>query len=44
MQLENGAKFLKNNLSFLSSASLDAALCPAPLLLILPLTSMYASL
>ena len=44
LQLVNGALFLNTTPSFLSSACLFATVSSAPVIVILPLTSMYASL
>ena len=44
LQLIKGAQFLNITLLFLSSACLAAALSSASLIVILPLTSIYASL
>ena len=44
LQLVNGALFLNTTLLFLSSASRFATVSPAPVIVILPLTSSYASL
>ena len=44
LQLINGGKFLNITPLFLSSAGLAAASSSTPLIVILPLTSMYASL
>ena len=44
MQLINGAQFLNATPSSLSSACLAAASAPAPVIVIVPLTRMYASL
>ena len=43
MHLVNGAQFLNITPLFLSSARLAAASSPAPVIVIVPLTSMYAS-
>ena len=43
-QLVNEAQFLNITPLFLSSACLSAALAPAPVIVIVPLRSMYASL
>ena len=43
MHLVNGAKFLDVTPLFLSSACLVAASAPAPVIVIHPFTSMYAS-
>ena len=43
MDLVNGAQFLNITPSFLSSARLAAALSPAPVIVIVPLVSIYAS-
>ena len=44
MQLVNGARFLNDKPLSLSSAHLAAALSPAPVIVIFPLTRIYASL
>ena len=44
MQLVNGAQFLNATPLSLSSACLAAALSPAPVIVIFPLTRIYASL
>ena len=44
LQVLNGAQFLNITPLFLSSACLAAASSPAPVIVILPLTSIYASL
>ena len=44
MQLVNGAQFLNATPLSLSSACLAAASAPAPVIVIVPLTRMYASL
>ena len=44
MQLVNGAQFLNAMALSLSSTCLAAASAPAPLIVIVPLTRMYASL
>ena len=44
MQLIKGAQFLNATPLFLSSACLAAASAPAPVIVILPLTRIYASL
>ena len=44
LQLVNGALFLNTTPLFLSSASLFPTVSPAPVIVILPLTSSYASL
>ena len=44
MQLVNGAQFFNATLLFLSSAHLAAALSPTPVIVIFPLTRIYASL
>ena len=44
LQLINGTQFLNVTPLFFSSACLAAASVPAPLIVIVPLTSMYASL
>ena len=44
LQLINGAQFLNITPLYLSSACLTAASAPAPVIVILLLTSMYASL
>ena len=44
MQLVNGAQFFNATLLFLSFAHLAAALSPTPVIVIFPLTRMYASL
>ena len=44
MQLVNGAQFLSATPLSLSSASLAAASAPAQVIVILPLTRIYASL
>ena len=43
LQLVNGAQFLNITPLFFSSPRLDAASSPAPLIVIVPLTSIYAS-
>ena len=43
MHLVNGAQFLNVTPLFLSSAHLTAASSPAPVIVIVPLTSMYKS-
>ena len=43
MHLVNEAQFLIITLLFLSFARLEAAVSPAPLIVIVPLSSMYAS-
>ena len=43
MQLVNGAQFLNATPLSLSSTCLDAALSPAPVIVIFPLTKIYAS-
>ena len=43
MNLVNGAQFLNVTPLFLSSARLAAASSPAPVIVIVPLTSMYES-
>ena len=44
MQLVNGAQFLHATPLSLSSACLTAASAPAPVIVIVPLARMYASL
>ena len=44
MQLINGARFLNATPLSLSSACVAAASAPAPVIVIVPLTRMYASL
>ena len=44
MQLVNGAQYLNATTLSLSSACLAAALSPAPVIVIFPLTRIYASL
>ena len=44
MQLVNGAQFLNGTPLSLSSGCLAAASAPAPVIAIVPLTRMYASL
>ena len=44
MQLMNGAQFLNATPLTLQSACLAAALSPAPVIVIFPLTRIYASL
>ena len=44
VQLVNGAQFLNDTPLSLSSACLAAALSPAPVIVIFPLTRMHASL
>ena len=44
MQLVNGAQFLNATPLSFSSARLAAALSPAPVIVIFPLTRIYASL
>ena len=43
MHLVNGTQFLNVASLFLSSARLDAASSPAPVIVIVPFTSMYES-
>ena len=43
MHLVNGAQFLNITPLFLSSKFLAAASCPSPVIVIVPLTNMYAS-
>ena len=44
MQLVNGEQFLNATPLFLLSACIAAALSPAPVIVIFPLTRIYASL
>ena len=42
MQLGNGAQLLNNTPLYISSARLGAALSPAPVIVIFPVTRIYA--